>query len=75
MENSKEYPTLFVLNCSKCADYSTQSKQTLDVHELVCKGDRPKEKEKKPFICDYKGYESAYKNSQILQSHVDDAYN
>jgi hypothetical protein len=75
MGNSRDYPTLFVYNCGKCDDYSTQVKNNLEVHKLVCKGEDAKNITEKPFICEYGGCGSAYTTSTALQAHIDGAHN
>lgn len=66
MGNSRDYPTLFVYNCGNCDNYSTQAKNNLEVHKLVCKGKDAKRKTEKPFICEYRSCGSAYVNSSAL---------
>jgi hypothetical protein len=73
--NSRDYPTLFVYNCRKCNDYSTQTKNNLEVHKLVYKGKNPEDKKEKPFIYEYGGCGSAYTSSTTLQVYIDSDHN
>jgi hypothetical protein len=75
MGNSRDYPTLFVYNCGNCDNYSTQAKNNLEVHKIVCKGKTPEAKPEKLFLCGYRNCGSAYTISSALQAHIDSAHN
>lgn len=71
MGNSRDYPTLYIYSCEVCSDYSTRSKDNLQVHQLVCKGNDAKGKQKKLFICEHGDCGSAFTEYKTLKSHID----
>ncbi len=64
--NSRDYPTLFIYSYEMCNDYSTQSKDNLQVHQLVCKGKDAKGKKEKLFIYEHRDCRSAFTHSKTL---------